>query len=101
MVSYLIFSIGAMSELLIYTYFGTRVTAKHEEIAMSLVEANWDTWTGSQRRTLVIMLRQSQRACTISFMNWLPCSEATLRWVVTNSFSLFALFQKLGKKEKQ
>lgn len=98
-VSYVCFGMAALSELMIYTYFGTKVTVGHEGLHRVLLEADWNSWTPKQRAVLVILIKQSQRECRISFLDWLPCSEDTLRWVITNSFSLFALLQNLGNKD--
>lgn len=98
MISYTTFSLAALSELLIYTFFGSLLTISHDDLLKVLAEVEWYRCPVKTRPLLVMMTRQAQKECRISFHNWIHCSQTTLRLLVVNAFNVFAFLPNMAKK---
>ena len=86
-------------ELFLFTACGSLITKGNDLVAEALWDFEWPNMEPSVRRDFSFMLMRTKKICRISFLDWIPCSVDSLRFVVNASFNMFAVLQNIARRK--
>ncbi|XP_072767204.1 odorant receptor 46a-like [Anoplolepis gracilipes] len=83
-----------MLQIFFYCWFGNELELKSKNIANSIYFSNWTLTTSHERRSLILIMINSQKGLTFSNNRMFALSLDTFTWICKTSYSAFNLLQQ-------
>ncbi|GAB1860534.1 Odorant receptor [Camponotus japonicus] len=83
-----------MLQIFFYCWYGNELELKSKSIANSIYFSNWTLTTSYERRSLILIMINSQKGLTFSNNRIFALSLDTFTWIFKTSYSAFNLLQQ-------
>ncbi|KAF3054234.1 Odorant receptor 025 [Nylanderia fulva] len=92
--SLILYFISMMLQVFLYCWYGNELELKSKSIANSIYFSNWTLTTLRERRSLILIMINSQRGLMFSNNRMFSLSLDTFTWIFKTSYSAFNLLQQ-------
>ncbi|KAL6429834.1 hypothetical protein ACFW04_007599 [Cataglyphis niger] len=92
--SMILYFSSMMLQLFFYCWYGNELELKSKSIANSIYFSNWTLITSHERRSLILIMINSQKGLTFSNKRIFTLSLDTFTWICKTSYSAFNLLQQ-------
>ncbi|XP_070150161.1 odorant receptor 46a-like [Polyergus mexicanus] len=92
--SMILYFSSIMLQIFFYCWYGNELELKSKNIANSIYFSNWTLTTSHERRSLILIMINSQKELTFSDKRIFTLSLDTFTWICKTSYSAFNLLQQ-------
>ncbi|KAM0736585.1 Odorant receptor 82a [Formica fusca] len=92
--SMILYFSSMMMQIFFYCWYGNELELKSKSIANSIYFSNWTLTTSHERRSLILIMINSQKGLSFSNKRIFTLSLDTFTWICKTSYSAFNLLQQ-------